>query len=327
MDWTALDTGGRVTAMRHGLAAGVTDDGNAFVVPLRLPHPEPTRYDGLLLDSFGVLGVAPGEQTWLTGRGDDGRLHLWSAYVDGSLFVPHSLDAIEAMWATPVLDSTQGRVLVSRLEDGTWRLQAFARESAVLGGRPLGQELVLGGSPDAALAYGPADSAALVVAGEIGGTDAVSAWALASVDTGPGREPGAEWRRVHLLPAPTGLSSVAASADGRLTWVAGHVDGRLTVYAVLPLPFRGPVRSTTLSLPPVDLVTDGGTPVVLVDGVPGPLPWFVAATARGHRLCWHDGEEWKAHPVPDGRLQGATLHDGSVHVWLDDSVWSLPDPS
>ena len=79
MDWTALQVDGRVTAMRLGLAAGVTNDGNAFVVPLRLPHPEPTTYDGLLLDSFGVLGVAPGEQTWLTGRGADGRQHHWYA--------------------------------------------------------------------------------------------------------------------------------------------------------------------------------------------------------------------------------------------------------
>jgi hypothetical protein len=53
----------------------------------------------------------------------------------------------------------------------------------------------------------------------------------------------------------------------------------------------------------------------------------VAATARGHRLCWHDGSEWKAHPVPDGRLRGATFHDGAVHVWLDGTVWSLPAPS
>jgi hypothetical protein len=329
MDWTTLQVDGRVTAMRHGLAAGVGDDGDAFVVPLRLPHPEPMHYDGLVLDSFGVLGVAPGEQTWLTGRGADGRLHLWSAYVDGSMFVPHSLDSVEAMWAAPVVDGAGGWVLASRLEAGTWRLRVFDRESAVLGGRSLGEDLVLGGSPDAALAYGPADHGPLVVAGALGEAGTVSAWALASVDTGPGREPGTEWRRVHLMPAPTDLCSVAAAADGRHTWVAGHVDGRLSVHAVLPLPFRGPVRSAVVSLPPVDLVTDGpgGLPVVLVDDVPGPLPWFVAATVRGLRLCWHDGSEWKAHPVPDGRLRGATFHDGAVHVWLDGTVWSLPAPS
>ena len=327
MDWTRLQVDGRVTAMRHGLAAGVTDDGFAFVAPLHLPHPDPVCYDGLLLDSFGVLGVAPGEQTWLTGRGADGRLHLWSAYVDGSMFVPHSLDSVEAVWAAPVVDGGDGRVLTSRLDDGTWRLQAFDRESAVLGGRALGQDLVLGGSPDAALVYGPAEHGPLVVAGAIGDTGSVSAWALASVDTGPGREPGTEWRRVHLMPAPTDLCSIAADRDGRHTWVAGQVEGRLSVYDVLPLPFRGPVRSATVALPAVEVVTDAGPPVVLVDDVASALPWFVAATARGHRLCWHDGTEWKAHPVPEGRLRGATFHDGSVHVWLDDAVWSLPDPS
>jgi len=326
MDWTTLEVAGRVTAMRQGLAAGVTDDGNAFVVPLRLPHPEPTTYDGLLLDSFGVLGVAPGEQTWLTGRGADGRLHLWSAYVDGSMFVPHSLDSVDAMWAAPVSDRASGRVVTSHLDGGSWRLRAFDRESAVLGGASLGQELVLGDAPHEALSYGPADHGPLVVAGAVGESGAASAWALASVDTGPGRTPGAEWRRVHLLPAPTQLSSVAAGADGRHTWVAGHVDGLLTAYAVLPLPFRGPVRSATVSLPPVEVVTGSGRPVVLVDGVPGPLPWFVVATARGHRLCWHNGAEWKAHPVPGGRLRGASYHDGSVHVWIDDTVHSVPDP-
>ena len=193
MDWTRLEVDGRVTAMRHGLAAGVTGDGNAFVAPLRLPHPTPTAYDGLLLDSFGVLGVAPGEQTWITGRGADGRLHLWSAYLDGSMFVPHSLDSVDAMWATPVAADSSGRVLAARFDSGTWRLRAFPRESAVLGGRPLGQELALGSPPDAALCFGPATHGPLVVAGAVGDVGSVSAWALAPVDNGPGREPGAEW--------------------------------------------------------------------------------------------------------------------------------------
>jgi hypothetical protein len=327
MDWTRLEVDGRVTALRHGLAAGVTGDGNAFVAPLRLPHPAVTTYDGLLLDSFGVLGVAPGEQTWITGRGADGRLHLWSAYADGSMFVPHSLDSIEAMWATPVANGPAGLVLASHLAEGTWRLRAFARESSVLGGRPLGAELTLGTAPDVSLAFGPAVHGPLVVAGVIGEAGSVSAWALASVDRGPGREPGAEWRRVHLMPTPSELCSVATDAEGRQTWVAGHVDGRLVVNAVLSLPFRGLVRSAAVSLPPVELVLGEGRPVVLVDDAPGALPWFVAVTGRGPRLCWHDGSEWKAHPVPDGRLRGASFSEGSVHVWLDDAVWSLPDPS
>jgi hypothetical protein len=327
MEWTKLEVDGRVTAMRHGLAAGITGDGNAFVAPLCVPHAAVTTYDGLLLDSFGVLGIAPGEQTWLTGRGADGRLHLWSAYTDGSMFVPHSLDSVEAMWATPVAADNAGRVLASHLDRGSWRLRAFARESAVLGGRPLGQELALGSPPDVALSFGPAVQGPLVVAGAVGDVGSVSAWALVSVDNGPGREPGAEWRRVHLLPAPTELCSVASDADGRHTWVAGHVDGRLAAYAVLSLPFRGLVRSAPVDLPPVDLTLGAGLPVVLVDDVPGPMPWLVAATGRGHRLCWHDGTEWKAHPVPDGVLRGASFRDGVVHVWLDDAVWSLPDPS
>jgi len=327
MDWTRLDVGGRVTALRHGLAAGVTEGGSAFVAALRLPHPEPTTYDDLLVDSFGVLGVCPGDPTWLTGRGADGHLHLWGVDEDGVRVVPHSLDATEAMWAAPVVAGSEGRVLASRLVGGRWRLQALTHGTALGGGPTLGKDLVLGDSPDVALAFGPAKQAPMVVAGSIGDPPTVSAWALATVDTGPGREPAYEWRRVHLLPAPTSLCSVAVSAQGRHTWLAGHVEGRLTAYDVLPLPFRGLVRSATVELPPVSLIPGTGRPVVLVDDAPGDLPWFVVATARGLRLCWNDGTEWKAHPVPEGLLRGASYHEGAVHVWLGGDVWSIPDPS
>ena len=39
MDWSKLEVAGRVTALARGLCAGVGADGDAFVVPLRLPHP------------------------------------------------------------------------------------------------------------------------------------------------------------------------------------------------------------------------------------------------------------------------------------------------
>jgi hypothetical protein len=323
MDWSRLEVAGRVTALTRGQCAGVDADGNAFVMPLRLPHPSIRTYDGLLLDTFGVLGVAQGEQTWLTGRGADGRLHLWSAYTDGSMFVPHSLEAIDAMWAAPVLDAHAGLVLSAHREEGSWRLRVHQRETAILGGRPQADDLSLGTDPATALAFAFYEREPLVVAGPLGESGAPHAWSLGMDD--------AEWRRIHLSPTPTALCSVATSQLGRHTWVAGHLDGRPVIYEVLSLPFRGLLRTTNVALPPLDLAPDalavGDRPVVLVDEHERDQPVFVAALPRGNRLCWHDGTEWKAHPVPDGRVRGASTSGGAVHVLVDGAVWSLPDPT
>ena len=321
MDWTRLEVDGRVTALARGLCAGATTDGDAFVVPLRLPHPSPRRYDGLLLDSFGVLGVAQGEQTWLTGRGADGRLHLWSAYTDGSMFVPHSLDAIDAVWATPLLDAHAGLILSSHLDGGSWRLRVHQREHAILGGHPEAPEIVVRGDPDTSVAVGFYEREAVVVAGALGDEGPPHALALAHSEH--------EWRRIHLSPTPTALCSVATGQFGRHTWIGGHRDGRAAVYQVLPLPFRGLLRSTAVEIPSLELTEGslGERPVVLVDEMQRDTPAFVAALPRGNRLCWHDGAEWKAHPVPDGRVRSACASGGAVHVLLDGDVWSLPDPT
>jgi hypothetical protein len=320
MDWTRLQVDGRVTVLTRGLCAGVRADGDAFVVPLRLPYPEPRTYEGLQLDSFGVLGISQAEQTWLTGRGADGRLHLWSAYVDGSMFVPHSLEAIDAVWAVPLLDDDAGLVLSAVLDSGQWRLRVHQREHAILGGRPQAPELVLVGEP-AALAITFHEREPVVVAGPVGDSGSPQALSLAVGE--------AEWRRIHLSPRPTALTSAASAQFGRHTWVAGHCDGRPVIYEVLPLPFRGLLRSATVEVPPLELRAESldDRSVVLVDGVQLDSPVFVAALERGNRLCWHDGEEWKAHPVPDGRLRSATASGGAVHVLLDSTVWSLPDPT
>lgn len=321
MEWTRLEVGGRVTALARGLCAGVGTDGDAFVVPLRLPHPPPRTYDGLQLDSFGVLGVAQGEQTWLTGRGADGRLHLWSAYTDGSMYVPHSLDAIGAVWATPLLDAHAGLILSSHLDGGAWRLRVHQRENAILGGRAQADELTVRGDPDLAVSVGYYEREPVVVAGMLGEDGPPHAMALGVTDH--------EWRRIHLAPTPTVLCSVATGQFGRHTWIAGHRDGRPVVYQVLPLPFRGLLRSAAVDVPRLDLspASLGDRPVVLVDETQRDSPAFVAVLPRGNRLCWHDGTEWKAHPVPDGRVRSACVSGGAVHVLVDGSVWSLPDPT
>jgi hypothetical protein len=321
MDWTKLEVDGRVTALARGLCAGVTDDGDAFVVPLRLPHPPTRTYDGLLLDSFGVLGVAQGEQTWLTGRGADGRLHLWAAYTDGSMFVPHSLDAIDAVWATPLLDAHAGLILSSNLDGGSWRLRVHQREHAILGGQPEAPDIVVRGDPDSSVAVGFYEREAVVVAGALGQDGTPHALSLAHGEH--------EWRRIHLAPTPTALCSVATGQFGRHTWIAGHSERRVVVYQVLPLPFRGLLRSSVVEVPTLELTEESldDRAVVLVDETERDTPSFVAALSRGNRLCWYDGTEWKAHPVPDGRVMAAGASGGAVHVLIDGAVWSLPDPT
>lgn len=320
MEWSKLEVAGRVTALAHGLCAGVGADGDAFVVPLRLPHPAARTYDGLLLDSFGVLGVAQGEQYWVTGRGADGRLHLWAAYADGSSFEPYSLEAIDAAWAMPMLDAYADMVLSATSDGGDWRLRVHKRDTALLGGPPRAPDLSLAGDPDTTLAFTCFERGPVVVAGPLGESGAPQAMSLGAGD--------ATWRRIHLVPAPTSLCSVGTGQFGRHTWIAGQVDGHPVVYQVLPLPFRGLLRTSTVEVPALDL--EPGTldrPVVLVDEVQRDSPVFVAALSRGNRLCWHDGTEWKAHPVPDGRVRAACAAGGAVHVLVDTGVWSLPDPT
>jgi hypothetical protein len=322
MEWNRLDVSGRVTALAHGHCAGIDGDGHAFVAALRLPDPEVRTYDGLLLDSFGVLGVAHGEQTWLTGRGADGRLHLWSAYDDGSTFVPHSLEAIGAAWAAPALDAHAERVLSAHLDERVWRLGVHDWEKAVGGGKPQAAELTIRTEPDSALAFAFHGREPLVIAGPLGDSGAPSAWSLGRTD--------AEWRRIHLSPTPTVLCSVGTGQLGRHYWVAGHREGQPVIYQVLPLPFRGLLRTAIVDVPPLQLSDDAlsvrDRPIVLVDEHEHDQPVFVATLPRGNRLCWHDGTEWKAYPVPEGNVRSACASGGAIHVLVDGAVWSIPAP-
>src|SRR5262249_56544334 len=103
---------------------GVTAEGTAFVAPLGLPHEGPTTYDDLLVDSFGVLGVAAGERTRLTGRGADGRLHVWSTDADGEDGdAPTTLDPVDAVWAPPVHAVRTDHLLTCHVDAGAWRLR------------------------------------------------------------------------------------------------------------------------------------------------------------------------------------------------------------
>lgn len=337
MEWTRLEVNGRVTAMRRGLCAGVDAESRAFVCYLGPLHEKPIALDGVVLDSFGVIGASPGDEAWLTGRGADGRLHLFGAHperadTDGE-FLEHSLERVGAMWAAPVLDSRAALVLTSSLHEGTWRLRVYDLTEAIGPGKLRARELVLGGEPDTSVDFSFHEKGPLLLAGRIGEGTHVgpAAWTLTDI-VGPAGSDAHDWRRVHLAPAPTELSSAAVGWVARRAWVAGRVDARPVVWEVLSLPFRGLVRSTPVPMPrlelsPAVLEPGGGRPVVLVEESRGDLPAFVAATVKGNRLCWHDGTEWKAFPAPDGRLRAACRYLHAVHVLVDDAVWSLPDPA
>jgi hypothetical protein len=322
MDWSRLTVSGRVTALQRGICAGVTDEGTVFTARLGLPHWDATTYDDLLVDSFGVLGLAPGDagETWLTGRGADGRLALWAVRDDDPVVRTHSLDGVDALWATPVLDAGTDLMVSCHLAEGSWSLRAHGLESALAGDAPLLRDLALCGSPDTALVLGCPEKEHLVVAGRLGDSGTAAAWALGDDD----------WRRIHLAPAPTLLTSVAYAWGGRHTWIGGVADGRASVHELLPLPFRGPLRSAPVHIPALELVAlpdGGGRPLVLVDDIAGELPVLVAAMSRGNRLCWHDGTEWKAYPAPDGPVRAACASDGAIHVLIGNAAWSIEDPT
>jgi hypothetical protein len=335
MEWTRLDVDGRVTALRRGLCAGVGYDGRAFTCDLHTQAPTPVSYDGIMLDSFGVVGASPGVDAWLTGRGADGRLHLIGARAEfvgtAGECIEHSLEDIGAMWASPVLDARAAYLLASDLQDGTWRLRAYHVDSAIIGGAPRGRSFALGSEPRSSLSYSFFEKGPLVVAGRLGDAPNTgpSAWTLGELDTSPQPSRDEGWRRVALAPAPTELTSVAVNRGSDRIWVGGRIEDLAAVWEVLQLPFRGLIRSAPVALPPVELAPEdaGGRSVVLVEEVRGELPVLVAATPRGNRLCWHDGTEWKAHPAPDGRLHAACLSGGAVRLLVDAALWSLEDPT
>lgn len=320
MDWTKLEVSGRVTAVQRGLCAGVSADGTVFTAPLRLPHVPATTYDDVLVDSFGVLGVAPGSEAWLTGRGADGRLQLWEFAEGDRTLTGHSLAEDDAMWAAPSADAGTELLLTCRLDDGEWRLRTYDRRAAIAGGSPKVADLPLAGSPDSALVLGCPEKEPLVVAGRLGGSGTASAWALGEGD----------WRRIHLAPVPTALTSVSYGWGGRHTWIGGVAEGRAVVYELLPFRFRGPLRTATVSLPGLELIAipEGhGRPLLVVDDAAGDVPVLLAAMSRGNRLCWYDGTEWKALPAPDGPLRAACAADGAIHVLVGSTVWSIEDPT
>ena len=152
-------------------------------------------------------------------------------------------------------------LLSCHLAEGSWCLRTYDRQTAVAGGAPKARDLPLAGTPDASFVLGCPEKDPLVVAGRLGDSGTATAWAFSG-----------DWRRIHLSPAPSALTSVAYAWGGRHTWIGGVADGRAAVYELLPLPFRGPLRSFTLPMPHLELVhipDGGGRPLVLVDDTTG----------------------------------------------------------
>jgi hypothetical protein len=333
MDWTKLEVDGRVTALRDGACAGVTAEGTGFVAMLADPCAGTTVVDEMRLDSFGVVGLSGGDTTWLTGRGPDGQMHLWQV-AGPHLLGERSLEGQAAAWAAPAVDAKASALLVADLADGRWGVQAHTLGKDDRVGAPRGRGLRLGGPPDASMVYSFHERGTITVAGAVGDSTEppTAAWMIDTDPTGRGSAT-ADWRRVHLAPAPTELTSVGVAAAGRRTWIAGRVEAKPVIYEVLSLPFRGLVRSAAVTVPVLTLSPESlvapARAVVLVEYVEGDHPVFLAATANGNRLCWSTagGTSWQAVAAPDGRVHAACLAGGRIHALVDGSVWSLPDPT
>ena len=236
-----------------------------FVSHLRLPHASPTTYDDVLVDSFGVLGVAPGPEPWLTGRGADGRLQLWTARDDDTTVESSSLDGIDAMWAAPATDAGTELLLSCHLAEGSWCLRTYDRQSAVAGGAPKARDLPLAGTPDTSFVLGCPEKDPLVVAGR----------ARRLGHRTRGRSAATE-RRIHLSPAPSALTSVATVSSAGTPGSAGRGRPRGRVRAA-----SAPVPRTAAQLHP-RRTAPGARPHHRGGGRP---PWSWSTTrARPARL-------------------------------------------
>lgn len=353
MAWTHVHFGGRITALVGAAVAGVADDGRALYARLadvEEQGPPPAAHDSPMVDSVGVLGISDSDNTYVTGRGWDGRVHLWQVATTGRVTIPRPRRAEspaepdpqvnelelagfpEPMWAAPIVDEKSSTALTAHLgPDGEWRLQARGLlTGAGQGAGLVGRELHLGAAPDLALDYSSYAGGPAVVVGFIGdGPDPkATAWALSVSSKASRGLPMAEWRRVALDPVPTGMSSVARCGDA--TYLAGRVGDQPVVYKLWDLNFRGPVRTASVLAPPTELdptAKDGASrPVVLVAGAEASLPVLLTASVDGNWLWWLGSDSWYRVPAPPGRLRAASFASGQIWAHVDGDLWSLPDP-
>ena len=320
-----IEVPGRVTALQRGLCAGVTTEGTVFVSHLRLPHASPTTYDDVLVDSFGVLGVAPGPEPWLTGRGADGRLQLWTARDDDTTVESSSLDGIDAMWAAPATDAGTELLLSCHLSEGSWRLRTYDRQSAIGGAAPRRR----------ATCRSPARPTPAFVLG----CPRRTRWSWPDGSARPsgaprrrGRSSG-DWRRIHLSPAPPRSPRSpprgAAGTPGSAAWrTAARPCTRC-----FRCPFRGLLRSChradAASRARPRSPTGGGRPAgARRRRHRRPARCSSPRPTRGNRLCWHDGSRVEGAPRAGRSAAGRPApRGGAVHLLVGRRVWSVEDPT
>ena len=243
MDWTRLEVG----RARHGAAAGALRRRRRPTARVRrAPAPaarEPVdvrrRARRLLRRASGSRpATSPGSPVaaptvgCTSGRRrDDGHRRVGR----------HSLEAIGAMWAAPVLDAgTRAAGLSPPRSEGSWRLRDLP---AAERGRPAAaraRDLPLGAEPDTILSSrvlreGPAGRAAR--------RPARRTWPGRSTTAlGVGR--GTSWRRVHLAARPDrAVLGRPCASRVRQIWVGGVADGSAgRATRCCQLPFRGLLR-------------------------------------------------------------------------------------
>ena len=304
MDWSRLEVGRAGHRTRRGLCAGVDADGNAFVVR---PARTCTRRTGRLRrDRARLLRrgrcIAQGEQTWLTGRGADGRLHLWSAYRRRHHGRRRTRWRRSTPCGRPRCSTPRPRWCSPRTSTGVrGGSGCYPREAAILGGTPAGRDLTMGTEPDTALAFAFYER---------------SRWSWPDRWATPGHPMRGRWEGPTRSGAYPSLADPHRPVLGRhrsarpallgrraLRWPAGDLPGAApSVPRAAPHRHR---RRASTPARPEDALAVSDRPVVLVDEHERDQPVFVAALPRGNRLCWHDGTEWKAHPVPEGRVRSA----------------------
>ena len=265
MDWHSSRWTGASRRCAVGSAPAWDDGRHRVHVHLRRPHPTPVdvRRDRARLLRRG-RGRA-GRTAWLTGRGADGRLHLFGRPIAGT--ADESVAALAGRRSARCgrhrsLDARaapRARLRPRRTGPGGCAPTTSRRRS--VGGAARGRGFALGSEPDTSLSFSFHEQGPLVVAGRIGDGPAP---APAPGRCGPRRGPRPDRELAPGPPVcrlPTDLGrrrrhALTAAASGS----AGRVDGRPRVTRCCRCPSAGWCARRAVAMPPLELVAETRPP-------------------------------------------------------------------
>ncbi len=326
MEWTRLEVAGRVTALARGHCAGVDADGNAFVVPLRLPHPTGAHVRRAAARLVRGAGGRPGRAD-LAHRSRRRRAAAPVVGVRRRQHVRAALARRGRRGRGPRPCSTRTRSWCSRpisTEGPGGCVPTRARRRSSAGGRSAADldhrdrsrpRRSRSRSTSTSRSWSP------------------GRWATRGRRTpGPSAGPTASGAGSTSRRRRTRSARWAPASCGRLTWVAGHLEGRPMIHQVLSLPFRGLLRSAAVDVPPLDArrgCAGRGRPA----DRPGRRARARSAglrrrPARGATGCaGTTAPSGRRSPRPRAGSAAPAASGGAVHVLIDGAVWSMPDPT